>query len=80
MKAKICITLKAGLLDAQGKTIKHALESLGFQGVQGVRVGKYLEIELNHGSVGATRKDVERMCQKLLANPIVETYRIDLGS
>ena len=78
MKAKICITLKAGLLDAQGKTIKQALESLGFKGVQDVRVGKYLELELNHGSAGAAKKDVERMCQKLLANPVVEQYRVEL--
>jgi len=80
MKAKVYITLKAGLLDAQGKTIKQALESLGFKGVQDVRVGKYLELELNHGATGTARKDVERMCQKLLANPVVETYRIDIGS
>jgi phosphoribosylformylglycinamidine synthase subunit PurS len=80
MRAKVCITLKPGLLDAQGKTIKQALESLGFKGVQDVRVGKYLELELNHGSAGATRKDVERMCKTLLANPVVEAYRIDIGS
>jgi phosphoribosylformylglycinamidine synthase len=78
MKANVYITLKRGLLDAQGKTIKSALESLGFKGVNDVRVGKYLEIELNHGSVHATKQDVERMCKKLLANPIVETYRIEV--
>ena len=78
MKAKICITLKPGLLDAQGKTIKTALEHLNFKGVQEVRVGKYLEIELNGKSAASAKKDVERMCQKLLANPIVETYRIEL--
>ena len=79
MKAKVCITLKPGLLDAQGKTIKQALESLGFKGVHDVRVGKYLELELTHGSAGAAKKDVELMCQKLLANPVVETYRVELG-
>lgn len=78
MKAKICITLKPGLLDAQGKTIKSALESLGFKGVAEVRMGKYLEIELNHGRASTAKKDVERMCKKLLANPIVETYRIEV--
>ena len=79
MKAKVTITLKAGLLDVQGKTIKSALESMGFKGVADVRVGKSLELELNHGSSTSAKRDVERMCQKLLANPVVETYRIELA-
>ena len=78
MKAKVTITLKPGLLDAQGKTIKSALESLGFKGVGDVRVGKYLEIELNGARGASARKDIERMCQKLLANPVVETYRVEV--
>jgi len=78
MKARICITLKPGLLDAQGKTIHSALESLGFKGVKDVRMGKYVELELNHGSSSTAKRDVERMCKKLLANPIVETYRIEV--
>ncbi|MDP3723532.1 MAG: phosphoribosylformylglycinamidine synthase subunit PurS [Candidatus Omnitrophota bacterium] len=78
MKATVYITLKPGLLDAQGKTIKQALESLGFRGLRDVRMGKYLEIELNHSTVASAKKDVERMCRKLLANPVVEAYRIDL--
>ena len=79
MKARVYITLKPGLLDAQGKTIKSALESLGFAGVQDVRMGKYLEIELNHTTVAKAKQDAERMCQKLLANPIVETYRVEIA-
>jgi len=79
MKAKVCIMLKAGLLDAQGKTIKSALDSLGFKGVRDVRVGKYLEIELNHGRSASAKREVERMCKKLLANPVVETYRIEIA-
>ena len=79
MKAKVYITLKPGLLDAQGKTIKGALEALGFKGVQEVRVGKYVELELNHGRGASAKKDVERMCKKLLANPIIETYRIEVN-
>ena len=79
MKAKVCITLKPGLLDAQGKTIKSALESLGFKGVKDVRMGKYLEIELDGARAASAKKDVERMCQKLLANPVVETYHIEIG-
>ena len=78
MKAKIYITLKPGLLDAQGKTVKGALESLGFKCVADVRMGKYIEIELNGTRAASARKEVERMCQKLLANPVVETYRIEV--
>ena len=77
MKAKVCITLKPGLLDAQGKTVKSALESLGFRGIGEVRMGKYVELELT-GAAGTAKKDVERMCQKLLANPVVEQYRVDI--
>lgn len=78
MKARIYITLKPGLLDAQGKTVTSALATLGFTGVKDVRVGKYVEIELSHGSAKAAKRDVERMCRKLLANPVVETYRIEI--
>ena len=78
MKATVCITLKPGLLDAQGKTIKSALESLGFTSVSEVRMGKYVEIELNGARAASAKKEVERMCKKLLANPVVETYRIDV--
>ena len=78
MKATVCITLKPGLLDAQGKTVKSALESLGFKGVQDVRIGKYIELELNGTKAAAAKRAVERMCKKLLANPVVETYRIEV--
>jgi len=78
MKAKVVITLKPGLLDAQGKTIKSALESLGFKGVNDVRIGKYVEVDLQHGKAAAAKKDLQRMCEKLLTNPVIETYRIDL--
>ena len=80
MKAKVCITLKPGLLDAQGKTVKHALGSLGFKGVKDVRIGKYVEIELNGAKSVSAKREVERMCRKLLANPIIETYRIDVSA
>ena len=78
MKAKVCVTLKPSVLDPQGKTVKHALEALGFKGIKDVRMGKYVEIELNGGKAASAKKDVERMCKKLLANPVVETYRIDI--
>lgn len=79
MKARVCVTLKPSVLDPQGKTVKQALESLGFRGIQDVRMGKYIEIELNHGTARSAKRDVERMCQKLLANPVVETYRIEFA-
>ena len=78
MIAKVAVTLKPGLLDPQGKTVKSALESLGFKGIKQVRVGKYIEVELNHSKVASAKRDVERMCQKLLANPAVETYRVEI--
>ena len=78
MKARVYVTLKQGVLDPQGKTIKGALESLGFRGITDVRMGKYLEIEVHHSKTAAAKRDVERMCQKLLANPVVETYRVDI--
>ena len=78
MKARVTVTLKAGLLDAQGKTVKSALEALGFKSVKDVRIGKYIEIDLNGAK--ASKKDVERMCEKLLANPIIENYKVELTS
>ena len=79
MKARVYVTLKPGLLDAQGKTVKSALDALGFKGVREVRMGKYIELELNGAKAASAKKDVERMCAKLLANPIVENYRIEVG-
>ena len=76
--ANVYVTLKPGLLDAQGKTIRSALASLGFPGIKQVRVGKYLEIELERHSAAAVQKEVEQMCDKLLANPVIETYRVKI--
>ena len=76
--AKVTITLKPGLLDAQGKTVKSALESLGFSGVTEVRMGKYVEIGLKAGSSAAAKKAVEKMCKQLLANPVIEQYRVEV--
>ena len=78
-KAKVYVVLKPGLLDAQGKTVKQALAALGFAGVKDVRVGKYVEIELDSRSTAAAKKDVERMCAKLLANPVIESYRFEIN-
>jgi len=78
MKAKVYVTLKRGVLDPQGKAIGHALESLGFSGVGDVRQGKLIELDLTETDTGAARKSVEAMCQKLLANTVIEDYQIEL--
>jgi phosphoribosylformylglycinamidine synthase PurS subunit len=76
-KARIYITLKPTLLDAQGRVLESALRQLGFETVQGVRVGKYLEVELQPD--GDPQAQVEAMCQKLLANPVIEQYRYEVS-
>ena len=78
MKAKVHITLKNGVLDPQGKAIQHALEALGFTGVDGVRQGKYIEIDLAEGDRAAAAAQVEAMCARLLANTVIENYRVDI--
>ncbi len=74
MKARIFVTLKPGVLDPQGKAIHHALEGLGFAGVNDVRQGKLIELDLDDGTDDAT---IEAMCQKLLANTVIENFRIE---
>ena len=74
MKLRIFVTLKPGVLDPQGKAIEHALASLGFAGVESVRAGKLIEMEVADGTDDAT---VEDMCRKLLANTVIENYRIE---
>lgn len=78
MKAKVHVTLKAGVLDPQGKAIGHALESLGFQGIGNVRQGKFIELELSETDPERARVRVGEMCEKLLANTVIENYSIDL--
>jgi len=78
MKAKIKVTLKTGVLDPQGKAIENALGSLGFDGVSDVRQGKYLEVDLETTDEAEARTKVEAMCQKLLANTVIENYDIEL--
>lgn len=74
MKARIFVTLKGGVLDPQGKAIHHALEGLGFSGVNDVRAGKLIELDLADGTSDA---DIDAMCSKLLANTVIENYRIE---
>ena len=78
MKAKVHVTLKNGVLDPQGKAVQHALEALGFGGVDGVRQGKFIELELTETDAQKAQSDVEAMCEKLLANTVIEDYRVDI--
>ena len=79
MKAKIHVTLKQGILDPQGKAIEHALDSLGFKNAANVRVGKYMELDLQEQDKVKAEAEVKQMCEKLLANTIIEEYRYELG-
>ena len=74
MKARVYVTLKNGVLDPQGKAIHHALEGLGFGCVNDVRAGKMIELDLADGTSDA---DIDAMCAKLLANTVIENYRIE---
>jgi phosphoribosylformylglycinamidine synthase subunit PurS len=78
MKARIHVTLKSGVLDPQGKAIAHALGNLGFDGIGEVRQGKYIEVELAETDKARARATVEQMCQKLLANTVIENYAIEI--
>ena len=78
MKAKVHVTLKAGVLDPQGKAIGNALHGLGFAAVKDVRQGKYIELDLDERDPAAARAAVERMCRQLLANTVIENYRIEV--
>ena len=76
--ARIHVTLKPGVNDPQGLAIAGGLHSLGFGGVEAVRAGRYLEVRLEAADRAAAERDVDAMCQKLLANPVIETYRFDV--
>lgn len=78
IKAHVHVTLKAGILDPQGRTIRRSLENLGFTLVNDVRVGKFLEIELQEQDPAQADAQLKAMCDTLLANPIIEEYRYEL--
>lgn len=80
MKARIKITLKNGVLDPQGKAIQNALGALGFEGVNDVRQGKYIELDLTGLAEDKARAEVDRMCRDLLANTVIENYSYELVS
>jgi len=79
MKTNVTVTLKNGILDPQGKAVEHALHSLGFSGVRGVRVGKFIEIEMDPSAPEQAKKEAEEMCKKLLANPVMENFRVTVA-
>jgi len=79
MKARVTVMLKQGVLDPQGEAVRHALGALGFAGVQGVRQGKIIELDLAETDAAAADAAVRAMCDKLLANTVIESYRVDFG-
>jgi phosphoribosylformylglycinamidine synthase subunit PurS len=79
MKARVTITLKSGVLDPQGKAIEGALHGLGFSGVEDVRQGKYIEFDLAETDPAKAEQAVKSMCDRLLANTVIENYHIDIA-
>jgi len=77
MRATVTVMLKQGVLDPQGEAVRHALGALGFEGVEGVRQGKVIELDL---AAGTTEAQVTEMCEKLLANTVIESYRVEMGA
>ncbi|MCK4713894.1 MAG: phosphoribosylformylglycinamidine synthase subunit PurS [Marinosulfonomonas sp.] len=78
MKARVTVMLKNGVLDPQGKAVHHALAALGFDGVEGVRQGKVIELDLTETDAAKAEKTVGEMCEKLLANMVIESYSIEI--
>lgn len=76
MKARVHVMLKTGVLDPQGEAVRHALGALGFDGVNGVRQGKVIDLDL---AEGATEAQVTEMCEKLLANTVIESYSVEIA-
>ena len=78
MRVKIFVSLKEGVLDPQGKAVEQSLHTLGYREVQEVRMGKYLEVNLDVTSHKAAKVRIREMCEKLLANPVIEDYRFEI--
>ena len=79
MKARVHVMLKNGVLDPQGEAVRHALGSLGFDGVEGVRQGKVIELDLTETDPGKAKETVTAMCEKLLANTVIESYSVEIA-
>ena len=80
MKAKVFVTLKPSILDPQGKTITQALHTMGYDTVNGVRQGKYFELDVDADSADEAHKTVAEVADRLLANPVIESYRVEVDS
>lgn len=78
MKARVIVTLKNGVLDPQGQAIEGSLKSLGFAGVDSVRQGKVFDVELSATDSGSAKQELESMCEKLLANTVIENYTVEI--
>lgn len=78
MKARVTVMLKNGVLDPQGEAIRHALGTLGFAGVTGVRQGKVIELDLAATDRAAAEAEVAQMCEKLLANTVIESWKVEI--
>ncbi len=78
MQARVHIMLKEGVLDPQGEAVRHALGTLGFDHVQGVRQGKVIELELAGDDAAAAKAEVAKMCEALLANTVIERYEVEI--
>ncbi|MCZ0810843.1 MAG: phosphoribosylformylglycinamidine synthase subunit PurS [Pseudomonadota bacterium] len=79
MKARVHVMLKNGVLDPQGEAVRHALGQLGFEGVEGVRQGKVIELDLAETDAERARETVTEMCEKLLANTVIESYAVEIA-
>lgn len=79
MKARVHVMLKDGVLDPQGEAVRHALGTLGFAGVQGVRQGKVIELDLSSTDRAAAEAEVRAMCERLLANTVIEKYSVEIA-
>ncbi|MBS1263712.1 MAG: Phosphoribosylformylglycinamidine synthase subunit PurS [Methanonatronarchaeales archaeon] len=79
MRARVLVELKPGMLDPEGATVKRALKNLGFSEVEDVHVGKVVELELDSEDEEAARERVKEMCGRLLANPVIHSYEIEIG-
>jgi phosphoribosylformylglycinamidine synthase subunit PurS len=78
MKARVVVTLKNGVLDPQGQAIEGSLASLGFSGITAVRQGKVFDLELSASDTGSAQQELEAMCEKLLANTVIENYTVEI--
>lgn len=78
MIAKVYVTLKNGVLDPQGKAVQHSLESIGYKEARNVRIGKFIEVKLSDMSKTEAEKKVKEMCEKMLANTVIENYRFEI--